>query len=172
MSSQDAYPEPPQPPDLKRRIELYPYQYIAIPILFVIPILALLGMFGETTAVVDERSDDIVVQVEYASRIHHQVFASMIVSVTNQTEAPIETLNVHIEREYLSHFSQITFAPSAETITAEDYIIELQDLDPGNTQVVTVDLRADKPGRHTGTVIVEGDNIAPVIVSLDSILFP
>lgn len=47
-NSSPEVPQPPEVPDIKRRIQLHPWQWIGIPLFLLIPILALFGVFGET----------------------------------------------------------------------------------------------------------------------------
>jgi hypothetical protein len=50
--------------------------------------------------------------------------------------------------------------------------VTLEEIAPGETQTVTVDLKAEKIGAFTGAVTVEGNGIEPVSVRLESLLFP
>jgi hypothetical protein len=172
VSNQDTHLQPPQPPDFNRRFQLYPYQYIAIPLLFVIPILALLGAFGQAITSAEAANTSLAVHVKYESRMHYQLFVPIVITVTNQTDETLSDVRVYISRDYLDGFSQITLMPAAETITDTAYVIELQTLEPNETQTVTGDIRAHTTGRYMGSIRVEATNAETVSVSLESIVFP
>ena len=42
----DRLPDPPDAPEMPRRISLHPGQWVFVPLMLAIPILALLGFFG------------------------------------------------------------------------------------------------------------------------------
>lgn len=172
MSSENNEPRPPQPPEFQRRLHLYPYQYLLIPLLFLIPVLAILGVFGETIVTQAADNPALSVQVEYSSRTRHKVSAPLKVFVTNQTNDDMTNLNVQFDRDYIDAFLWLSFLPVVTSVTDEAYIVTIEDLPAGQTQAVTVDLKAEKLGAFSGTVTVEGETIDPISVRLESLLFP
>jgi hypothetical protein len=165
-------PQPPQPPQLDRKFQLHPYQYIAIPLLFLMPVLALLGVFGETVTTKTGSNEDLTVRVEYTSRIRYKMLAPLTVYITNRTDTPLETLTVRFDRAYIEGFSQVTFTPQAQTVDEDAYVVELQDVQPGETRVVEGDLQAEKYGEYKGSVMVSADGVDSVDVMLEAFLFP
>lgn len=172
MSTQDTGQQPPQPPEFQRRFALYPYQYIAIPLLFVMPILALLGLFGDAARTVETTGEEVTLHVEYSPRQRHGVATSMMILITNQTDAPLEDVTLRLDRAYFEGFTQVSFIPSVEAIAGAEYRVELPPLLPHDEQAVRVDMRAETAGRYSAMVAVEGVNLEPVVITFDSILFP
>lgn len=172
MSSENNEPRPPQPPEFQRKLQLYPFQYILIPLLFLIPVLAILGFFGETVAIQSANNPSLSVQVEYWSRTRHKVGAPLKVRITNQTDSDMTDINVHFDRDYIDAFLWLSFLPTVTSVTDEDYIVTIDDLPAGQTQAVTVDLKAEKIGVISGTVTIEAETIEPISVRLESLLFP
>jgi hypothetical protein len=172
MSNHDGGLQPPQPPEFRREFRLHPYQYIMLPLIFVIPLLALLGIFGEMGAVIETTNHDISLHVDYTSRIRFSLAAPLTLSVTNQTSAVIDTLIVSFDQAYLAGFSRVNFTPDVMTITGEDVRIDLGTLQPGETRTVVVDLQAEKVGRYTGEIRIEGEGIDPLSIHLETVTFP
>jgi hypothetical protein len=166
-------PRPPQPPEFERKFQLYPYQYITMPLIFLIPILALLGLFGDADATQQADSQDISVQVEYPARTRYKVATILKLYITNHTDAPLSNLDVSFDRNYIDAFLELNFLPVVSAVTEDAYIVTLEEtIPPGETHAITVDLHAEKFGVFAGTIMVDGDTIEPVSVRLESLLFP
>jgi hypothetical protein len=165
-------PRPPQPPEFERKFQLYPYQYILLPLIFLIPLLALFNVFGETHATHEAASSDVSVQVEYLSRSRHKLSAPIMVYITNQTDAALTDVTVQFDRDYIDAFLWLSFQPVVTAVTDDAYIVTIEEIPPGDTYGVTVDLKVEKIGSFAGMVTVEGDGLDPVSVRLESILFP
>jgi hypothetical protein len=172
VSSDDKQARPSQPPEFKRKFHLYPYQYLTLPLLFLIPILALLGVFGESGDVKDAANTALAVRVEYTSRIRYQLAAPLTVYVTNQTTDVIDRITVRLDHTYIEGFSWASFTPDVTTLTDDAYFVELEAVQPGETRAVAVDLQAERIGNYTGNVIVEARGIEPITVHLETFLFP
>lgn len=130
----------------------------------VLPLLALLGVFGETFDTVQVRHDALAVQVHYATRYRYKMVNALEVSVRNMETVPLATVEVRFAKGYIDHFSEATFTPQVEAITGEFYIVKLNDLQPEETRVVNVSLQGEQYGRHQGVIVVaSSDNPADVI---------
>jgi hypothetical protein len=163
---------PPDPPEMQRKFKLYPYQYLAIPVLFLIPLLALLGIFGSTTERVHASSEDLDLNVEYTTRDRYRVRNKLNVEVQNNTGESIDTLNIHFGRSYIDRFVDIAFTPDVEDITDTAYIVALEDVQPGEIRIITINLVAEGYGPFSGTVRAVAEGIVPVEVNLATILYP
>lgn len=163
---------PPDSPSFRRKVKLHPYQYVGFPILLLIPILAVLGFFGENFVQVEDSSDDLTVTIDYATRYRYKMLNSMVVSIQNTTDETIPTLTVTFSRDYISKFSTVAFSPAETRITDTAYEVELSDLAPGTTQIITVDLQGEQYGRHTGSVAVTAEGLTPVVIDVSTFIFP
>ena len=81
MSKQQATPQPPQPPEIRRRIAFHRTQLIGVPLLAIIPVLALFGVFGTTTGEARAESAELQMQVRYPTRFRYKVINSLTVEV-------------------------------------------------------------------------------------------
>jgi hypothetical protein len=172
MSEQrEQVPQPPQPPKFERKLKFYPYQLIGIPLLFLIPILALLGLFGETSTSIQSADSGIEINVHYPNRIHFQGLDGTEIAIRNTTENVIPLVTVSVEKAFLDAYSDVTFTPDVDRITEEVYMIDLTDIPSGETRYITIDSRGKIAGSHRGFVTASADDIGPS-VTLETFIFP
>ena len=164
--------QPPQPPEIKRTLQFHLTQLIGVPLLAVLPVLALLGVFGTTRGEASAQSAALELHVEYPTRSRYKVINAIEVSVRNLTEQPLSTVTVSFDETYISKFSNVQFTPSVKTVTDEVYRVELSDLQPGETQLVSVEVQAEEYGAHRGTIKVAAGEAEAAQVDLATIVFP
>ena len=164
--------EPPQPPQIERKLKLYPTQLIGIPLLILVPVLALLGMFGKTHHEVAASSSQLEIRVEYPTRFRYKMIDAVTVSLTNLSPQPINTLAISFDRSYVEGFSTVTFTPATEQITETVYLVELTDLQPGETRVVSVAIQAERYGLHEGAITVIPESEEELRVLIETFTFP
>jgi hypothetical protein len=164
--------QPPQPPPFPRKIQLHRVQLIGMPLLMLIPLLALFGVFGETFATVEEANATLAVEVTYATRYRYKLANPLEVSVHNRSADRLSVVEVRLTKAYIDQFSGVSFTPQPEAITDEFYIIELHDLAPTETRVVSVTLQGEEYWRHTGRVVVSTTGTQPVTLPLVTWIFP
>jgi hypothetical protein len=164
-------PEPPQPPEYERKLKFYPYQLIGIPLLFLIPILALFGVFGETSTVIQSEANGIELEIHYANRVLFQGLDGTEIHVRNATETVIPALTISIEKAFLDNYSDIAFTPDVEEINDVAYILELSDVQPSETRIVTYDSRGKIIGAHRGTVTASYEGDGPSVI-LETFIIP
>jgi hypothetical protein len=164
--------QPPQPPEFTPKFKLYPYQYIGIPIILLIPILALLGVFGEKVVEMEATSADLQVRVEYPIRTHYRLQHEMQVMVTNVSGEAMPSLTVRFDIDLMRAFSDITFTQEPDRIATDGYEVMLEAIAPGETRIVGVDVRAERYWAHDGVISVTGEGIDPVSIPLSVFIFP
>lgn len=164
--------EPPEAPDIPRQWKFYDYQYIAIPLLLLIPVLALLGVLGETSATVEAAGEGLLLRVQYPDRAHYEAYNHIEVTVRNESAEAVSGLFVEFDRGLLDHFSQLSVNPSLTEITDTAYRVELGDLEAGAERVVTLDYQPDLNGAHDSWVRLTADGIAQVQADISMFVFP
>jgi hypothetical protein len=164
--------QPPQPPEFTPKFKLYPYQYIGMPIILLIPILALLGVFGEKVAETEAASGDLQVRVEYPLRTHYRLQHEIEVAITNLSEQVLPALTIQFDTNLMRAFTDITFAEEPERITGDGYEVRIEDVAPGETRLVSVDVRAERYWAHDGAISVSGEGVDPVSIPLSVFVFP
>jgi hypothetical protein len=165
-------PQPPQPPSVDRKLQLYPYQYIGIPLLILIPILALFGVFNETYSTATGSSADFELQVKYPVRGLYNMPHTIEVTIRNKSEQVVPSLSLSFDKNYMDAFKQIVFLPDDLTITDQGYTVNLTNVQSGEMRVVTVSVEPDRYWQHWGSVTVIADGAESAKVQLESFIFP
>ncbi len=170
--SESQTPQPPQSPDFKREFRLYPYQWITIPLLFIVPILAIFGLFDANIVDVRASGDNVELRVEYSTRYRYYMDVPAYVFVTNTSDAALPVITVRFDRAFVDNFIEIQFTPDTNAVTERWYEVDLEDVQAGETRMIRVDLQADDYGTQRGTVAVAVGETAVADVQLDSFIYP
>ena len=164
--------KPPQPPEVDKKFQIYTFQLIGIPLMILIPILALFGLFGESVESVRTSSQQLDMIVEYPTRFRFKMIDELTVSLSNASEQTLPSVLVSFDRQYIDGFSTVTFTPSVKSITDSDYIVEVSDLKPGQTRVITATIQAEKYGMHRGLISTGPEDGSDLEVSVATFTFP
>ena len=162
-------PDPLRAPDAPRRFRFHGYQWVGLPLLFLVPVLAVLGVFGETWDRAEATGAGLALEVEYADRYRYKQINTVEAWVENRTGARLDTVVVAFDEAYVRRFSTLMFIPSP-TVPFE---VELYDLAPGERRLVWAELQAERYGRHAGALraYVPGRSDT-VSVTLSTFVFP
>ena len=163
----ETEPDPPEAPAIEHRLRFHPWQWIGIPILFLIPILAAVGLFGTAYTSVSPQTADVSVQLSHPTRQRYKMLGSMDFDVTNRSGSPLARVEISVDTAYLARFSTVMSVPPF----SEPYLIELIDLGPGETRRATIEIQAEDYGRHRGEVRIgtPGDTAR---VDVSTFVFP
>ncbi len=159
--------EPPRAPKFRRRIALTRKQRFGLPIIVLVPILALLGIFGERQVDTTARSATVAMAVRYPERFRYRQTQSLEIRVTNLAPKDIDTVHVWLDSAYVTRFVNVRIEPAPRTAFA----VDLVRVRPNESRLITVELVADRYGRQRGRVgaSTRTDSIA---VSLSTLVFP
>jgi hypothetical protein len=160
-------PSPTRPPAIEPQIRLSWRQKVGIPILLAIPILALFGVFGGRETSSHARSATIDLTVAYPSRLRYRLMQPLHLTVRNLSPATADTVSVSFDTAYISRFASVKFDPPLK----EAYIVDLTQVKPSESRLVSVELWGDIYGNHPGTIVARhGTDSA--IVKLRTFVFP
>lgn len=152
-----------------RRLELHRYQWVGLPLMLLIPVLALFGVFGETWGRADDVSADLALRVEYPTRYRYKQINALEVFVENVSGGPLDTVVVAFDPAYVLRFSTPTFIPAPEV----PYEVELLDVQPGEVRLVVAELQGERYGRHRGAVEAYRPGSSDTArVAVSTIIFP
>lgn len=164
--------KPPQPPEVDKKFQVHTYQWIGIPLMLLIPILALVGLFGESVDSVRTSSQQLEMSVEYPTRFRFKMIDEVTVTLSNVSGQTLPSVLVNFDREYIDAFSTVTFTPAVKSITGSNYIVEVSDLQPGETRVISATVQAENYGMHRGTIGLGPEEAQDLEVSVATFTFP
>lgn len=170
--SPNEVPQPPQPPPFERRLKFPPLQIVGMVYILILPVLAVLGVFGESFASIDASGPTLEMSVDYPSRYRYKMTNPVNVTLRNVSGEVLDTVTVSFDADYIDQFSNVTFTPSVDTVTGNEYQVELTDIGPGETRVVTVEIRAERYWRHSGTITASPGSGEPIEVKISTTVFP
>ena len=158
---------PAPPPDTDRKLELNWAQLIGLPALALIPVLALLGFFGEHWETSAADGAHVHARVEYPDRFRARLTKPITVTIENRSRSPYDSVEVSFDSAYVGRFRAVNIMPSP----TEAYVVSITDVKPGETKRVHMELDADQVGRHSGRVVVRarGDS---AVIPIRTTVFP
>ncbi len=157
-----------QIPDQPRRLLLHRYQW-GLPLLVAVPMLALIGLFGETWSRTADETAELTLEVEYASRYRYTLNNAVEVAVANRSDRALDTVVVSFAPEFMRQFSTVSFIPSA----TRAFEVELLELKPGETRFVWAELRGERYWKHRGSIqAYRAGGVDTARVEITSLVFP
>lgn len=164
--------QPPQPPQVARKLQFHILQLVGVPLMMLIPVLAIFGAFGETVHEVTESSQNLEMHVTFPTRFRYKMIDSVTVSIRNTSDQPITSVHITFDRAYIESFSTVTFTPSVKHVTEEVYVVELTDLQPGQVQIVSLSIQAEKYGNHQGVITAKQGSDEGLQAHITTLTFP
>ena len=158
---------PTAPPQTRRRIAFTGKQRIGIPILALIPLLALLGVFGESSTTVEARSGALAVSVRYPVRFRYRQTEALQIVVRNVSSRAIDTIDVAIDTAYLTRFTGVHLTPEPKTA----FVVQFTGVKPGEQRLIASELQGERYGRHRGRIVVSTPNDS-IVTILRTLVFP
>lgn len=163
--------EPEQPPQINKTFSFYGYQKIGVGILILIMLLSIFNVFGDSRREKQVVGQIINFEVHYPAKFRYKTIDPLEIYITNTSQTVLATTTVRISEDYISKFSGVDIIPSAKVITDNGYEIILNDIRPGETQKISINLQAEKYWKHSGWI--EVDNGQEVLAEeLSTIIFP
>jgi hypothetical protein len=157
----------PRAPTDTPHIRLTGKQKVGLPLLALIPILAMLGVFGNSTNTIAVASPAVGIAVTYPERMRYRQTEPLEISVVNRGARTLDSVLVLVDTSYLSRFIGVHGNP-APTM---DFAIPLYSVQPGESRLISIELTGDRYWRHPGTVIV-ATGAERTTVTLSTLVFP
>ena len=172
MKDSDPQPiGPPEPPEIARRIQFYRNQKIGLPLIALIPALAVLGVFDSSMTTAGASAEGIQLVVHYPRKVRDRSESPMVITVSNTSAEKQEKVRVEVSRDYIHHFSKVVAEPNFDTIQRNAYVVELLGMAPGEERSVTIDLESKTPGSTSGRVVAT-DGHSRALVNLRTFTYP
>lgn len=158
-----------QVPAFPRRLRFAPGQWLLIPVLLAIPVLALKRTFGESRETSSVSVRDFDLSVEYPKRLRYGEIEEISITVQNKSRRPAQGVMLEVSPGYLEQFSRIQFnPPSVESSNR----VRLDYMEPGESRSVHLSLRGKSYGKHLGEIMVAGEGTAAARAPVESFVFP
>lgn len=142
----------PEAPPLRRRLRFSLLQRIAIPILAVLPALALAGVFDEDPIVVERTVGSLAMRAEIPQRIRQNRTAVVHVDLENRGSEPVSAV-VALSPEYLEESIAIEMTPHPHRAWASRF----DRIEPGARARVSLQYEGESAGMHEGVLrVVDG----------------
>ncbi len=172
MSQNNDQPHPPDPRTIAKKWQFYRMQWVGIPLILLIPVLALLGVFGESEQKVDVANNTFSVHINYPTRYRYKMINNIEVSLENISNQTMPTVTVSLNADYVNRFSTITFHPSLTSVKNGQYEVELTEVRTGETRLVTIELQGEAYFQHEGVVSVTAAAVPTLRVPIQTFIFP
>lgn len=168
MNDSDDGDQPPRAPDIQRKIRFYRWQWIALPAIMLVPVLALFGVFGVSRDTARASTAELLIEISYPSRFRYKQIDRIHAFVTNRSQRQLDTVTVAFDSAYIARFSTVKFTPSA----LRAYEVELTDVHPGERRLISVELQGEEYWRHQGEISATSGSADTARVRIDTIVFP
>ena len=133
------------------RIEL-----VGIILLALLPLLAVLGVFGPASGEGQASGGQLQVRVEHPTLMRFQNLERLRIVVTNEGAESVQDIRIAIDPDYVEAFSGASFEPQPD----QPYSFEVAELRPGEQRLFTTELTANEFGRHEGRLTFESPGAA------------
>lgn len=163
---------PERAPDIERRVAFRPTQAIGLPLILILPVLALFKVFDTTPARIVGEADGLRLELKYLERLRYRSFDPMEVTLVNETGGTLAKVKVTVDRNYVDRFFQPQFLPDVAEQDENGYVVEIDDFKSGDRRTVSLYLEADEVGRKDGRVIAEAEEGPRVEASFSTFVFP
>lgn len=159
--------DPPGPPQHRPRIKIYRFQLIGLPFLAALPILALLGVFGERWDAVAASDGSLAATVHYPTALRYKMIDEIEMLVSNRGGAVIDTVTVALDTAYASRFSTINAVPQF----TRPFEIGLAQIQPGESRRVRIEIQGERYWSHSGELTFRSATDT-VRIHLTTMVFP
>jgi hypothetical protein len=160
--------DPPPAPELPRRVRLYRPQWIGLPLLMLVPVLAVLNVFGESRKEARAAGAVLELRVEYPTRVREGQRTDLRVHVRNVSDRMLDTVALVFDAAYLDRFESVAFTPGAQ----DGYRVEFLRVLPGEEGAARVEVEAADAWSHSGSVVARAGGAEVTRVQLRTFVFP
>ncbi|HSI73890.1 MAG TPA: hypothetical protein VK934_12005 [Fimbriimonas sp.] len=140
---------PPQSLSIKRRFKFYPTQALGLPLIALLPLLALFRVFDTTLETAKATQNGLTLVVRYPVKLRHRTIEPMQLSVRNDSHSVREKIELKVNREFIQRFRDASFNPNITEVDEQSYIVEFLDVMPGELRTLEIDLEAATAGTLT-----------------------
>lgn len=156
------------PPTFKPRVRFWKHQLIGVVLLGLIPLLALLGIFGERTELKTFTIKEMQVAIKSPTLLRHGQNNSIEIGMKNNSDLEIDKVDLYFSPDYIEAFSEVEFLPGL----SGPYQVTITGISPGEEKKVLVQIRADDFGRQIGNLEIRSEGNEIHSIRLDTMVYP
>ncbi|HEY0868562.1 MAG TPA: hypothetical protein VGE01_14355 [Fimbriimonas sp.] len=145
-------PAPPSAPKMARDLRFYRLQAIGVPLLALLPILALFGFFDTKNGEASASEGGVDLQVSYPSRFRFRTAKPFTATVRNDTGHELTMIQVKLEKAYVERFKNPEFVPEPSEADDRSLVFEMKNVGAGESRRVFATFEADEAGPIGGSV--------------------
>lgn len=157
-----------QTPKITTKIRLWRYQWFGVSFLFIIPILALFGVFGTSSKKITRFEGGVEAIVTYPTTVRYGQSNTLQIELINRSGDQIDGLTTRFNANYINRFSEVSFVPEIQ----KSYEVDVRNLSPGKSRFILVQLKAKDYGRHNGEVVISKAGLNLFRINLNTMVFP
>jgi hypothetical protein len=152
---------------MRRRFVSSPGQLAGLALLALLPIIALTGRLGDSTARERAVLGELLLDLSYPSTMRYGNIGAVELHLHNAGERVLARISVEADTSYVTRFSRLRAVPPVE----RQHAIPVPPLEPGASGVVALELEAHRYGRHRGELrLIAGADT--VLLRLSTFVFP
>lgn len=159
--------QPPSPPDIAPKLRFFRTEMIGMPLIALLPILAIAGLFGPSTASAEGRIGAVQWSIEHPSVTRYENRDRLELRLSNSGDSAVSELTVAFDPEWIHAFAPVSFEPAPET----PYVVDVGEIGPGETRLVVIELTAEQYGKYQGRLVIS-DGAQTAIAPLETFIFP
>jgi hypothetical protein len=138
-------------------VRLYHHQWLGILILTLIPVIAMTGLLGDDVHELNARTTRLDISVRLHEPMRSRRHNTIEIRLHNRTHDAI-TATVSFDTSFIAGFSQLRALPDFQ----RPYDIRTEPIAAGAVQLITVELLAEQPGRHSGMLRIGASDTAAI----------
>lgn len=157
----------PRAPATSPRVRLTKKQWIGLPLLTLVPILALFGVFGDRQQTMTVVSPSLGITITYPERMRYRQSELLEISVVNRGQRLLDTVLVSVDTSYLSRFIDVRSNPPATA----DFSVPMFAVHPGESRLLSVALTGNRYWRHRA-IVSAATGSERTTVAFSTLVFP
>jgi hypothetical protein len=159
---------PPPAPVLPRRVRLGRAQWLGMPLLLLVPLIALTGFFGDTSRRTQVATSGLRVELEHPERQRAGQRREIRIEVWNLSGAPVEEVVVELDPAYMDRFATLSSTPEPR----DAYRLVFEGVEPGARHHARIETEAVRAWRSRGRLLVTSSAGDSAALELRTFVFP
>lgn len=155
-------------PKRKPKFRMWHYQWIGLPLLFLIPALALLGVFGSQNKKIEFSGEALEGSIEYPEKLRFGQSEFVRLEIKNPNDSAISNLTIAFDKKYIEEFAENSFTPEVQS----NYEVKNVEIPANESESFEVRVKAGPPGSHSGKITIRNNKKEFLSKEISTYVFP